>query len=129
MAIEGVLTRQKCAENDAHFLGPGAAGSGRTEFRNLIFRILGILGKSLHHQMVLGPPNRSSDFSQKLGASGLAAFGGNVFQKMTPGNLFWGSTFKMYFRRRPPDRKPLVFEETSRTNLEVQRPFGNEGTF
>ena len=35
----------------------------------------------------------------------------------------------MYFRQRPPDRQPLAFEENSRTNLEVQRPFGEDMTF
>ena len=40
-----------------------------------------------------------------------------------------GSYFKMYFHRRPPDWKPLSLEENSKTNLEVQGPLGDEGTF
>jgi hypothetical protein len=46
--------------------------------------VFDILGKSRHHQAVLGPPNWSSDFFQKLGAAGPAAFGENTFWKMTP---------------------------------------------
>jgi hypothetical protein len=34
--------------------------------------------------MVFGPPNWSSDISQKLGASGPGAFGEYAFWKMTP---------------------------------------------
>ena len=40
-----------------------------------------------------------------------------------------GAFFKMCFRRWPPDRKPLAFEENPRTNLEVQGPFGDEVTY
>ena len=47
--------------------------------KSLIFRIFDILGKSLHHQVVLGPPNGSRDFPQKLGVAGPAAFGENTF--------------------------------------------------
>ena len=128
----------------------------------------GVLGKSRHHQMVLGPPNWSSDFPQKLGVAGPAAFAENTFWKMTPkqkhvlgnwetlnfrGNCdfvmpfykqmtIWGgfpvsrkicfvggSFFKMYFRRRPPDRQPLALGGNPRTHLEVQGPLGDEVTF
>ena len=46
-------------------------------------------------------------------------------------SLFFGggSFFKLYFRRRQPDRQPLALEWKSTTNLEVQGPFGDEGTF
>ena len=43
--------------------------------------------------------------------------------------LFWGSFFKMDFRRRPFNQKPLVFRKNPRTHLEVQGSFGDEGTF
>ena len=51
--------------------------------------------------------------------------GSSTFPKHKNG---W-SFFKMYFRRRPPDRKPLAFEENPRTNLEIQGPLCDEGTF
>jgi len=41
--------------------------------------VFDIFGKSLHHEMALGPPNGSSDFSQKPGASCPGAFGENTF--------------------------------------------------
>ena len=45
-----------------------------------------------------------------------------------PGKYFvLGSFFKMYFRRRPPDRQPSG--ENPRTHLEVQGPLGDEVTF
>ena len=40
-----------------------------------------------------------------------------------------GSFFKMDFRRRPFNQKPLVFTKNPRTHLEVQGSFGDEGTF
>ena len=40
--------------------------------------------------MVLGPPNWSSDFHQKLRVAGPAAFGENTFRKMTPRTIFLG---------------------------------------
>ena len=43
--------------------------------------------------------------------------------------LFWGSFFKMDFRRRPFNQKPLVFRKNPRSHLEVQGSFGDEGTF
>ena len=41
----------------------------------------------------------------------------------------WGTFFKMDFRRRPFNQKPLVFRKNPRTHLEVQGSFGDEGTF
>ena len=43
--------------------------------------------------------------------------------------LFWGSFFKMDFRQRPFNQKPLVFTKNPRTHLEVQGSFGDERTF
>ena len=117
------------------------------------------MGKSLHHQVVLGPLNGSSDFHQKLGVAGPAAFGENTFWKLTPKtHILWktgkppifgeqccfvmpfygffvfssrggGALSKMYFRRRPPDRQPLAFGENPRTHLEAQGPLGDEVTY
>ena len=50
-------------------------------FKIMIFYIL---GKSLHHQMIFGPPDGSLDFFYTPGASGWTAFGGNPFWKMPP---------------------------------------------
>jgi len=50
--------------------------------KSLIFMMFDILGTSRHHQMVLGPPNWSSDFHQKLGAASPAASSKNTFWKM-----------------------------------------------
>ena len=69
-----------CGKMVRSFVGPTCAGSGRTELPNLFcFMMIDILGKSRHHQMGLGPPNLPSDFPQKLGAAGPAAFGENTF--------------------------------------------------
>ena len=50
--------------------------------------IFDILGKSRHHQMVLGAPDGSSVFPQKLGVAGPEAFGENAFWKITPKNKY-----------------------------------------
>ena len=44
-------------------------------------------------------------------------------------SLLWGSFFKMDFRRRTFNQKPLAFRKNPRTHLEVQGSFGDEGTF
>ena len=50
--------------------------------------IFDILGKSRHHQMVLGAPDGSSVFPQKLGVAGPEAFGENASLKVTPKNKY-----------------------------------------
>ena len=61
---------------------------------------------------------KSSNFHENVG---FPSFPENI--------LFWGSFFKMYFRRRPPDRQPLAFGGNPRTHLEVQGPLGDEVTY
>ena len=55
--------------------------------------------------------------------------------RVSPGHLYYlylditNAFFKMDFRRRPFNQKPLVFGKSPRTHLEVQGSFGDEATF
>ena len=50
----------------------------------LKFMVFDILGKALHHQMIIGPPDGPLYFFQTPLASGWTAFGENPFWTMTP---------------------------------------------
>ena len=68
-----------CGKWCAIFLDPRAPDLVAQNSQISNFMIVDILGKSLYHEMVLGPPNWSLDFIQQLGVAGPVAFGGNTF--------------------------------------------------
>ena len=73
-----------------------------------------ILGKSLHHQMVLGPPNWSSDFPQKpaaFGEHGFSKLTSEIYREICYGNGYIGYAFLGFFKcptppTHPPSHKP-----------------------
>ena len=75
--------------------------------------------KQMHHQKknteTMKPLSTHDDFAR--------------FSNFLENSLFVVSFFKMDFRRRPFNQKPLVFTNNSRTHPEAQGSFGGEGTF